>query len=107
MYYKADSVSHHVAVERADLSRFTPLLHVDDNKSLSDAVLAKQSRSEVLGRTGHAHRGEEGNDLWWQHFCFIYVFYNDQSPVQCDLSPLFSIVYTRLYLEGGGCGCAK
>lgn len=49
MYYKADSVSHHVAVERADLSRFTPLLHVDDNKSLSDAVLAKQSRSEVLG----------------------------------------------------------
>ncbi|PBC34600.1 hypothetical protein APICC_02352 [Apis cerana cerana] len=32
------SVSHHVTLERADLSCFTPLLYVDDNKSLSDVV---------------------------------------------------------------------
>lgn len=104
MYYKADSpsVSHHVTLERADLSCFTPLLYVDDNKSLSDAVPAKQRKSEVLGWTGDAHHDGGGkNDLWWQHFCFIYVFYNDQSPVLRDRVP-FASIFSRIYpLDGG------
>lgn len=94
MYYKTDSVSHHVTLERADLSCFTPLLYVDDNKSLSDVVPVKQRKSEVLGRTGDAHHDGGGkNDLWWQHFCFIYVFYNDQSPVLRDRVPFASIFH--------------
>lgn len=99
MYYEADSpsVSYHVTLERADLSCFTPLLYVDDNKSLSDVVPVKQRKSEVLGRTGDAHHDGGGkNDLWWQHFCFIYVFYNDQSPVLCDRVP-FASIFHRIY----------
>lgn len=100
MYYKADPVSHHVAVERADLSRFTPLLHVDDNKSLSGAVLAKQRRSEVLGRTRIT-----GKWLVVATFLFHLRFLPTTShPSNATFRLYFPSVYTRLYLEGGGGG---
>lgn len=39
--------------------------------------------------------------MWWQHFCFIYVFYNDQSPVLRDRVP-FASIFSRIYpLDGG------
>lgn len=106
MYYKADSpsVSHHVTLERADLSCFTPLLYVDDNKSLSDAVPAKQRKSEVLGWTGDAHHDGGGKNVV---ATFLFHLRFLQRPVTRAARPCTFRLYFLPYIPPRRRGCAK
>lgn len=50
-------------------------------------------------------RASRANDLWWQHFCFIYVFY--QRPVTRPMRPFASIFHPCILAstsrgDGGG-----